>query len=119
MPLTIGSDLINSFRNEATACGALSEAINIHSAHDLGSLKKLQRSAGNCAKGKLHTQLLQKYEVQLDDETTRVQVQEHLARVDATMKSALRFILGVSPGPRQHSPFTSHVTIRAVTVTTL
>ena len=130
MPLATGSDLINTYRNEATAFGAMSEAIDIHSAHDLGSMKKLQRSAGNCAKGKLHTQPIQKYKVQLDDDTTRVQAQEHLARLhglqegvgtgwlevrsikdqweldDATMKSALRFMLGVSPGPRQNSSYT-------------
>ena len=56
MPLTTGNDLINTYWNEATAFGVMSEAIDIHSAHDIGSLKKLQRSAGNCAKGKLHTQ---------------------------------------------------------------
>ena len=130
MPLTTGNDPINTYWNEATAFGAMSEAIDIHSAHDLGSMKKLQRSAGNCAKGKLHTQPIQKYKVQLDDDTTRVQAQEHLARLhglqegvgtgwlevrsikdqweldDATMKSALRFMLGVSPGPRQNSSFT-------------
>ena len=93
-------------------------------------LKKLQRSAGNCATGKLHTQLPQKYKVQLDDDTTRVQAQEHLCRLhslqegvgtgwlevrpikdqwelnDATMNSALIFMLGLSPGPRQSSSFT-------------
>ena len=129
MPLTTGNDLINTYWSEATAFGAMWEAIDIRSAHDLGFLKKLQRSAGNCAKDKLRTQLLQKDEVQLADDATRVQTQEHLARLhslqegvgtswlevrpvkdqweldDATMKSALRFMLGVSPGPRQHSSF--------------
>ena len=124
MPLTTGSDLINTYWNEATAFRAMSEAIDIHSAHDLGLLKKLQRSAGYCAKDKLHAQLLQKYKVQLDDDAIRVQVQENLTRLhslqegvgtgwlevrpikdqweldEATMTSALRFMLGVSPGPR-------------------
>ena len=68
-----------------------------------------------------------KYE--LADDAPRVQAQEHLARLpsvqegvgtswlevrpikdqweldDATMKSVLRFMLGVSPGPRQNSSF--------------
>ena len=73
MPLATGSDLINTYWNEATAFDAMSEVIDIHSAHDLDSLTKLQRSAGNCDIGKLHTQLLQKYKVQLDDDATRVQ----------------------------------------------
>ena len=129
MPLTTSSDLISTYWSEATAFGAMSEAIDIRSAHDLGFLKKLQPSAGNCAKDKLHTQLLQKYEVQLADDATRVQAQEHLARLhslqegvgtswhevrpgkdqweldDATMQSALRFMLGISPGPHQNSSF--------------
>jgi hypothetical protein len=76
-----------------------------------------------------HAKLLGKYRAMLGDDSTRATAQEHLARLhslecgvgtcwlevkptkdqwqldDATVKSALRFMLGVSPGPPHQACF--------------
>jgi hypothetical protein len=99
------------------------QAYSVQEAHDNGLLAGLQRSVSMQVTEKTRTQLLQKYEGRLADPAMKVNVQENLARLhslqggvgtawmgllptktqweldDATVTSALRFQLGVSPGP--------------------
>jgi hypothetical protein len=92
-------------------------------------LQQLQRRANGVAQDTRHAQLLGKYRAMLGDDATRAFAQEHLARLhslecgvgtcwlevkptkdqweldDATVKSALRFMLGLSPGPPHQACF--------------
>jgi hypothetical protein len=118
---------LTAFSNEGE--GPHLKASTIQDAHSAGELQQLQRSIGGAVQAELHSLLLGKYEAQLSSEATRVQAQEHLARLhslqqgvgtcwldvrptkdqweldDATVKSALRFMLGVSPGPAHQAFF--------------
>ena len=98
-------------------------------AHTGALLGPLQRRISAAASEKAEQQLLGKYTAQLGNADTKVHAQEHLARLhglqqgvgtawldvrptrdrweldDATVKSALRFMLGVSPGPAHQDYF--------------
>jgi hypothetical protein len=103
--------------------------MTLQEAHAGGLLQQLQRRTSGVAREKRHEKLLGKYRAMLRDDSTRVQAQEHLARLhslqqgvgtcwldvkptkdqweldDATVKSALRFMLGVNPGPPHQACF--------------
>jgi hypothetical protein len=103
--------------------------MSLQEAHAGGLLQQLQRRTSGVAREKRHEKLLGKYRAMLRDDSTRVQAQEHLARLhslqqgvgtcwldvkptkdqweldDATVKSALRFMLGVNPGPPHQACF--------------
>jgi hypothetical protein len=102
---------------------------NLMEAYAGGMLHQLQRRTSGVAREQRHAHLLGRYQAMLSVDTTRVQAQEHLARLyslecgvgtcwldvkptkdqweldDATVKSALRFMLGVSPGPPHQAFF--------------
>jgi hypothetical protein len=99
------------------------QAYSVQEAHDNGLLAGLQRSVSMQVTENTRALLLQKYEGRLADPAMKVNAQENLARLhslqggvgtawmgvlptktqweldDATVTSALRFQLGVSPGP--------------------
>jgi hypothetical protein len=103
--------------------------MNLQEALAEGLLPQLQRRANGVAQEQRHAKLLGKYRAMLGDDATRDLAQEHLARLhslecgvgtcwlevkptkdqweldDATVKSALRFMLGVSPGPPHQACF--------------
>jgi hypothetical protein len=118
------SSMCTELRNcPDTEVPTLMDALNNRSLHNLQNcLSK------NCAENR-RSQLLGKYEMMLSNPDTKAQAEQHLARLhslnhsvsnawlcvkptkeqweidDATVKSALRFMLGVSPGPTDHACF--------------
>jgi hypothetical protein len=114
-PLVQAWDHVCTFRGDDT--GPLQAALTA------GTLPGLQRAVSSLVTQRTHDALLQKYRDMLAVDSTRVQAEENLARLhslqrgvgtawmdvlptkatweldDATVKSALRFQLGVSPGP--------------------
>jgi hypothetical protein len=105
-------------------------------AHAAGLLQLLQRKVSGVARERRRGNLFGKYRALLGDEATRVHAQEHLARLhslqegvvscwlevkptkdqweldDATVNSALRFMLGVNPVPPEQACFSVHVGTR-------
>ena len=128
------SSLSNCWETVAAFCLSAEQheeprSMTLQEALTAGLLQKLQRKASGIAQDKRHSQLLGKYRAMLGDAATRDFAQEHLARLhslecgvgtcwlevkptkdqwaldDATVKSALRFMLGVSPGPPHQACF--------------
>jgi hypothetical protein len=106
-------------------------------------LQTLQRRTSGVARDKRHESLLGKYRDMLPGDSSRVHAQERLARLnslqhgrgtcwlevkptkdhweldDATVKSTLRFMLGVNPGPPHQACFKCACGYREVIVTML
>lgn len=105
------------------------EAMSLSEAFDAGTLPSLQHVMSQNLADRRHDALLNKFEVMTQHADTKVQGQQHLARLlslqhsvatawlnimptknsweidDSTVKSALRFMLGVSPGPPEQTYF--------------
>jgi hypothetical protein len=107
--------------------------MSLQEAHAGGLLQQLQCRTSGVTREKRHEHLLGKYRDMFRDDSTRLHAQEHLARLhslqhgvgtcwlevkptkdqweldDATVKSALRFMLGVNPDPLIRPVFSVHV----------
>lgn len=118
---------------ECTCCGdckcAEQEMLSLGEAFEAGTLPGLQHVMSQKVADRCHAELLHKYQALLNSPDTRAVAEQHLARLHSlqhsvatawlgilptkgsyeidndTVKSALRFQLGVSPGPPDQACF--------------